>query len=88
MFFINLHLVLLTAVYQSDDNIVTVTGTVLGYSKPDVPRFKVWLSNKPTAQALPQPAAASATATKRLENGMLLIDNNGKTFNMTGIWLR
>lgn len=79
----------LKAEIELPDSIVTVTGTLLVQNKTDIPLFNVHLSNKPSEQqALPEVPFTPAAATKRIENGMIVIEKNGKLYNAVGAELR
>ena len=74
----------LTVEFDAQDNIVTVTGTVLVQNWDDVPLFTVRLTNKPSQQEAITAVPAAPSATKHLENGMLVIEQNGHKYNIIG----
>lgn len=79
----------LTAELDPADSTITVTGTMLGQHLTDVPLFSITLTTKPRQEsALPITTGSPAVATKRLENGLLLIERNGKTYTVTGAEMR
>lgn len=75
----------LTAELDPTDSTITVTGTMLGLYYSDVPLFNVTLTTRePQQSALPLTTGTPAVATKRLEEGILLIEHNGKTYTIDG----
>lgn len=80
----------LTATLNPADSIVTVTGAIIAQNsgnKRDVPQFTVRLSSKPASEGI-ETARPEATVTKRIENGQLLIERDGKTYNAQGAVVR
>lgn len=79
----------LTAEVDPSDSTITVTGTVLGQCYNDVPLFTVNLTTKARQEsALPMTTGSHAVATKRLEDGVLLIEHAGKTYSVHGAEVR
>jgi hypothetical protein len=77
----------LTATLNETDSVVTVTGTVLTQDRNNVPQFTVRLSTSPAQQAI-DIVPSAATATKRLEDGELIIEKNGVKYTITGSIIR
>ena len=65
-------------------NTVSVIGTMLGQNLTDVPLFNVELTTAARLSALPTVSGSPAAATKRLENGILIIEHNNHTYNAQG----
>lgn len=80
----------LTVTLNETDSVVTVTGTILAqndFTHQDIPLFTVQLSTKATAQGVENVKPDSA-ATKRMKNGILIIEKNGVQYNVTGNIIR
>ena len=76
----------LTATLNEADSVVTVTGTVIAQNsnnQDDVPQFTVQWSSKAKTEDVAN-AKPEATATKRLENGMIIVEKNGVKYTLTG----
>lgn len=82
---INAHL---TAELDPADSTITVTGTMLGRYYADVPLFNVTLTTRSTQSALLLTTDSPVAVTKRLHNGVLLINRDGKTYNVLGTIVR
>lgn len=80
----------LTASLNPTDSVVTVTGTIIAQNTnnpQDVPQFTVRLSNKARSEGV-ENVRPDATATKRLENGMIIVEKNGVKYTITGSIIR
>ena len=80
----------LTASLNKTDSVVTVTGTIIATNTNnplDVPQFTVQLSGKSKTQDV-ENVRPDATATKRLENGMIIVEKNGVKYTITGSIIR
>ena len=76
----------LTATLNEADSVVTVTGTVIAQNSnnpDDAPQFTVQWSSKAKTEDVAN-AKPEATATKRLENGMIIVEKNGVKYTITG----
>ena len=76
----------LIATLNEADSVVTVTGTVIAQNSndpDDVPRFTVQLSSKAKTEDIAN-VNSDAVATKRLENGMIIVEKNGVKYTITG----
>ena len=70
---------------DAQDSIVTVTGTLRAQLEKDVPEFTVSLKSKAkSSQGIILPASEQGKATKRMENGIIIIEKNGVKYNMLG----
>lgn len=74
----------LQVTFDETDSIVTVTGSVVAQNRGDVPQFRVQVSNKPSKHEDVETVKGSAVATKRMENNMLIIEKNGRKYNVLG----
>lgn len=80
----------LTVTLNETDSVVTATGTILAqnsFTRQDVPLFTVQLSTKATTQGMENVKPDSA-ATKRMRNGVLIIEKNGVQYNVVGNIIR
>ena len=78
----------LTVDFDETDSIATVTGTVLAQNMEDIPEFTIQLSNKPAKEEAVEQIRPVATATKRFENGILVIEKNNVKYNILGNIIR
>lgn len=76
----------LTATLNEADSVVTVTGTVIAQNSndpDDAPQFTVQWSSKAKTEDIAN-VNSYAVATKRLENGMIIVEKNGVKYTITG----
>lgn len=76
----------LTVTFNETDSVATVTGTMLmqkDNNPHDVPQYTVMLKSKAATEAV-ENVQTEATATKRIENGMIVIEKNGVKYSVTG----
>lgn len=75
----------LTVTFNETDSVATVTGTMLMQkdNPRDVPQYTVMLKSKAATEAV-ENVQTEATATKRIENGMIVIEKNGVKYSVTG----
>lgn len=70
---------------DAQDSIVTVTGTLRAQLEKDVPEFTVSLKSKAkSSQGIILPASEQGKATKRMENGIIIIEKNGVKYTILG----
>ena len=74
----------LQVTFDETDSIATVTGSVLAQNRNDILQFRVQVSNKPSKHEDVETVKGSAVATKRMENNMLIIEKNGRKYNVLG----
>ena len=80
----------LTVTLNPADSVVTVTGTIIALNTmnpKDAPQFTVQLKSKATTEDI-ENVRPEAAATKRLENGMIVIEKNGVKYSLTGALIR
>lgn len=76
-------------VQVAQDSVVTVTGTIKGLLGKDVPEFTVSLKSKAnSSQGIVLPASEQGKATKRMQDGMLIIEKSGLKYNILGNVIR
>jgi len=76
----------LTATLNETDSVITVTGTIIAQNSEnlqDVPQFNVRLTTQPVTEDV-ESVRPDAVATKRMENGMIIIEKNGVKYTVTG----
>ena len=76
----------LSVTLNETDSVVTVTGTIIAQRSDnigDVLQFTVHLTSKPITEDVAI-VRSEATATKRMENDMIVIEKNGMKYTITG----